>query len=122
MNWAAVFTGLISGGVGTTIALLLRLPSDVRKNKSDSGKSDAEAATIVAETAIELMAPLRAEAKAARSEAISAREENVKLRIEFAALRDEVRDLRAENAAYHQLHGPLPLEHRKTTRNGRKRT
>lgn len=88
-----LLTFVLGGGLATAGVLIYRARSDKRNTDSNTSKNDADAAAVISETALELLAPLRAEVKAAREE--------------IADLREEVQGLRVENAAYHRRYGPL---------------
>jgi hypothetical protein len=86
-------TFVMGSGISGALILAYKARSEKRNTDSSTSKNDADAAAVISETALELLAPLRAEVKAAREE--------------IADLREEVQGLRIENAAYHRRYGPL---------------
>lgn len=101
MNYVELALNIIMpGGFAISAAMLYRARSERRsldaqtvKTGAETTKTGADAAAVISETALELLAPLRAELRAAHEE--------------IADLRTEVRSVRAELDEYHRRHGPL---------------
>ena len=88
-----VVSGLIGGGLIQAVIAVFRARSEVRRTDASTTKDEADAAAVLTETSLALLAPLR--------------EEIDKARTEVHNLRAEVETLRAENAEYRRLYGPL---------------
>jgi uncharacterized coiled-coil DUF342 family protein len=84
---------LMGGGFATTGVMFFRARAQNRSDDAQTSKTGADAVAVISETAVELLAPLRAELRAAHDD--------------LAELRTEVRSVRAELDEYHRRYGPL---------------
>jgi uncharacterized coiled-coil DUF342 family protein len=84
---------LMGGGFATTGVMFFRARAQNRNDDAQTSKTGADAVAVISETAVELLAPLRAELRAAHDD--------------LAELRTEVRSVRAELDEYHRRYGPL---------------
>lgn len=87
MTTSDIINLVIGGGVTTAIGMVYRMRSDKRNTDSSTSKNDADAAAVISETALELLAPLREE---------------------IQSLRLQVDGMRIDLAEYHRRYGPLP--------------
>lgn len=84
---------LMPTGLLGALALLYRARSDKRNVDAGTAKTGVDAAAVISETALEMLAPLRAELRAAHDEVDE-------LRTAFRAVRTELDE-------YHRRYGPL---------------
>ncbi|PWK81741.1 hypothetical protein C8D88_116153 [Lentzea atacamensis] len=61
MNWGAILQGASALGGLTVLAALVTLPWTLRKLRSDTRKTDADAAQVLSNTAIAMLEPANAE-------------------------------------------------------------
>lgn len=120
MNWPLVLQ--VAGGLGgvTALVALFLLPSQIRKVRSDAGKVDAEAAQVLTDNALKLLAPARQEIdelekrlrsanqrandlesalKSSQGRVSELESEVQQLRNQVGVMTKEVTDLRADNEA-----------------------
>jgi hypothetical protein len=84
---------IMGGGLATTVVMFYRARSEKLHTNAQTSKTGADAVAVISETAVEMLAPLRTELRAAHDE--------------LAELRAEVRSVRAELGEYHRRYGPL---------------
>jgi D-serine deaminase-like pyridoxal phosphate-dependent protein len=84
---------IMSGGLVTAGVMLYRARSEKLHTNAQTTKTGADAIAVISDTAVEMLAPLRAELRAAHDD--------------INQLRGEVRSVRAELDEYHRRYGPL---------------
>lgn len=107
MNWGGILQ-LASGLGGLTVLLaIVSLPWTLKKLRSDTKKTDADAAKVMTESAMAFLAPARAEIgelekslKAAKARVNELESEVQQLRTQVSQMSKELTELKDEN---HQL-------------------
>lgn len=98
MNLADVLPQLVAllGAVGGVAGLgaVFRIGIDRRKGRAEAARSEVDAGKVVADTAVGLVEPLRAQIEYLGEELRESREESKQSRAETEALRREVHELR----------------------------
>lgn len=95
MNWWPLVLQ-VAGGLGgiTAIVALFLLPSQIRKIRSETGKTSADAAAVLTENALKMLEPAQQEINRLEARLKSANDRVTSLEAGLLASQSEVQDLR----------------------------